>query len=106
MGCDLRSTPTPQIVADWELSAHQAEGVSCADCHGTGHHLPDGDHEVRTAWGFLAVRTDGLAPYPGESEQWWADRVTILQGLGVLDPDGQPIPITRSGMAGARCSRI
>ena len=49
-------------------------------------HMADGDHEVRTAWGFLAVRTNGLAPYPGESEQWWADRVTILQALGVLSP--------------------
>jgi hypothetical protein len=55
------------------------------DCH-----MTDGNHEVRTAWGFLAVRTNGLAPYPGESEQWWADRVTILQGLGVLDPEGNP----------------
>ena len=52
--------------------------------------MPEGDHEVRTAWGFLAVRTNGLAPYPGEDEQWWADRVTILQALGVLDPEGKP----------------
>ena len=52
--------------------------------------MADGDHEVRTAWGFLAVRTNGLAPYPGESGQWWADRVTILQALGVLDPEGNP----------------
>ncbi|MFQ6676513.1 MAG: multiheme c-type cytochrome, partial [Fidelibacterota bacterium] len=53
-------------------------------------HMPEGDHEVRTAWGFLAVRTDGLAPYPGEDEAWWQDRVTILQALGVLDPEGNP----------------
>jgi hypothetical protein len=52
--------------------------------------MPGGNHEVRTAWGFLAVRTDGLAPYPGEDEQWWADRVTILQALGVLDLEGNP----------------
>ena len=58
---------------------------TCQTCH-----MADGNHEVRTAWGFLAVRTNGLAPYPGESEQWWADRVTILQALGVLDPAGQP----------------
>lgn len=62
-----------------------AAAPTCQDCH-----MADGDHEVRTAWGFLAVRTNGLAPYPGESEQWWADRVTILQALGVLDPEGQP----------------
>ena len=54
--------------------------------------MSDGDHEVRTAWGFLAVRTNGLERYPGESDQWWADRVTILQALGVLDPEGKPTP--------------
>jgi hydroxylamine dehydrogenase len=62
-----------------------AAAPRCQDCH-----MTDGNHEVRTAWGFLAVRTNDLAPYPGESEQWWADRVTILQGLGVLDPEGNP----------------
>lgn len=62
-----------------------AAAPTCQDCH-----MPGGDHEVRTAWGFLAVRTNGLDPYPGEDEQWWADRVTILQALGVLDPDGAP----------------
>ncbi len=50
----------------------------------------DGNHEVRTAWGFLAVRTNGLERYPGESDQWWADRVTILMALGVLDSEGNP----------------
>lgn len=44
-----------------------AAAPTCQDCHMAG-----GNHEVRTAWGFLAVRTNGLAPYPGESEQWWA----------------------------------
>jgi hypothetical protein len=58
---------------------------TCQDCHMYG-----GNHEVRTAWGFLGVRTHGLVPYPGESEQWWVDRVTILQALGVLDPEGNP----------------
>ncbi len=58
---------------------------TCQDCH-----MPDGNHEVRTAWGFLAVRTNGLERYPGESDQWWADRVTILMALGVLDPEGNP----------------
>ena len=53
---------------------------TCQTCH-----MPDGDHEVRTAWGFLAVRL----PLP-EDEQWAADQVTILQALGVLDPEGQP----------------
>ncbi len=53
---------------------------TCQDCH-----MVDGDHEVRTAWGFLAVRL----PLP-EDEQWAADQVTILQALGVLDPEGNP----------------
>jgi hydroxylamine dehydrogenase len=38
-----------------------------------------------TAWGFLAVRL----PMP-EDKQWAADRATILQALGVLDPQGKP----------------
>jgi hypothetical protein len=58
---------------------------TCQTCH-----MPDGDHEVRTAWGFLAVRTNGLAPHPADDAEWWSNRVTILQGLGVLDPDGNP----------------
>jgi len=53
---------------------------TCQDCH-----MQEGNHEVRTAWGFLAVRL----PLP-EDEQWKADQVTILQALGVLDPDAQP----------------
>jgi hypothetical protein len=40
---------------------------------------------VRTPWGFLAVRL----PLP-EDEQWKADQITILQALGVLDPEGNP----------------
>ena len=47
--------------------------------------MVDCDHEVRTAWGFLAVRL----PLP-EDEQWAADQTTILQALGVLDPEGNP----------------
>jgi hydroxylamine dehydrogenase len=53
---------------------------ACQTCH-----MQAGNHEVRTAWGFLAVRL----PMP-EDKQWTADRATILQGLGVLDPDGKP----------------
>ena len=53
---------------------------TCQTCHMQG-----GNHDVRTAWGFLAVRL----PMP-EDKQWAADRATILQGLGVLDPDGKP----------------
>jgi hypothetical protein len=53
---------------------------SCQTCH-----MPEGNHEVRTPWGFLAVRL----PLP-EDEQWKADQTTILQALGVLDPKGNP----------------
>jgi len=57
-----------------------AAAPTCQNCH-----MQEGNHEVRTAWGFLAVRL----PMP-EDEQWAADRATILQALGVLDPDGKP----------------
>ena len=53
---------------------------TCQTCH-----MQEGNHEVRTAWGFLAVRL----PMP-EDTQWAADRTTILQALGVLDPEGNP----------------
>jgi hydroxylamine dehydrogenase len=77
-----------------------AAAPTCATCH-----MSEGNHEVRTAWGFLAVRTNGLAPYPGESEQWWADRVTILMALGVLSPDGQPTA-RLDLVAGAQVARL
>ena len=48
-------------------------------------HMQEGNHEVRTAWGFLAVRL----PIPDDPQRK-ADQVTILQALGVLDPDGKP----------------
>ena len=57
-----------------------ASAPTCQTCH-----MVDGDHEVRTPWGFLAVRL----PLP-EDEQWKADQATILQALGVLDPKGNP----------------
>ncbi len=53
---------------------------TCQTCH-----MQEGNHEVRAAWGFLAVRL----PMP-EDKEWAADRATVLQGLGVLDPDGKP----------------
>lgn len=53
---------------------------TCQTCH-----MQSGNHEVRTAWGFLGVRL----PLPTD-EQWAADQATILKGLGVLDPEGKP----------------
>jgi hypothetical protein len=47
--------------------------------------MQEGNHGVRAAWGFLAVRL----PMP-ENKEWTADRVTILQALGVLDLAGKP----------------
>jgi len=57
-----------------------AAAPTCQTCH-----MQEGNHGVRTAWGFLAVRL----PMP-EDQQWAADRATILQALGVLDPSGKP----------------
>jgi len=57
-----------------------AGAPTCQTCH-----MQEGNHGVRTAWGFLAVRL----PMP-EDKQWAADRATILQALGVLDPAGKP----------------
>jgi hydroxylamine dehydrogenase len=57
-----------------------ASAPTCQTCH-----MQDGNHAVRTAWGFLAVRL----PMP-EDKDWAANRATVLQALGVLDPDGKP----------------
>lgn len=54
---------------------------TCQICH-----LPDGTHENRTAWGFLAVRL----PMPEGDAQWTADRAVILTALNVLDSSGNP----------------
>ncbi|NWG26899.1 MAG: cytochrome C [Ignavibacteriaceae bacterium] len=60
-----------------------SEGTSAPTCQTC--HMQNGNHEVRTAWGFLAVKL----PLP-EDEQWKNDQITILQALGVLDPNGNP----------------
>jgi len=57
-----------------------AAAPSCYTCHMDG-----GNHAVRTAWGFLAVRL----PMPAD-DAWANDRATLLKALGVLDPDGKP----------------
>lgn len=57
-----------------------AAAPTCQNCH-----MQEGNHEVRTPWGFLAVRL----PLP-EDEQWKNDQITILQALGVLDMQGNP----------------
>ncbi len=65
-----------------KIQTETSAAPTCQTCH-----MQQGDHEVRTAWGFLAVRL----PMP-EEKQWAADRATILQALGVLDPAGKPTP--------------
>lgn len=62
------------------ILSENAAAPTCQTCH-----MQDGDHEVRTPWGFLAVRL----PLP-EDPQWKADQITILQALGVLDLEGNP----------------
>jgi hydroxylamine dehydrogenase len=57
-----------------------AAAPTCQTCH-----MQEGNHAVKTGWGFLAVRL----PMP-EDKSWAADRATILQALGVLAPDGKP----------------
>lgn len=52
---------------------------TCQTCH-----MPDGDHRVFSAWGFLAVRL------PEADQQWLNYRTSLLKGLGVLDKDGKP----------------
>ena len=66
-----------------------AAAPTCQTCH-----MQNGDHGVRTAWGFLAVRL----PLP-EDKQWAADRATILEALGVLDPDGKPTALVATVQA-------
>ncbi len=58
-----------------------AQAPTCQDCH-----LPNGNHENRTAWGFLGVRL----PLPQDKE-WAQAQITILKALGVLNPlTGKP----------------
>jgi hydroxylamine dehydrogenase len=67
----------------------EAAAPTCQTCH-----MQNGDHGVRTAWGFLAVRL----PLP-EDKEWAADRATILQALGVLDPEGKPTALVATVQA-------
>ena len=63
-----------------EIQNSEAAAPTCQT-----RHMQEGKHEVRTAWGLLAVRL----PMP-EDKEWTADRATILQALGVLGPNGKP----------------
>lgn len=63
----------------WEIEPTTGRAPTCQTCH-----MPDGSHNVVTAWGFLALRL------PEDDKDWLNDRVTILQALGVLDEKGNP----------------
>ncbi len=64
----------------------EAAAPTCQTCH-----MPNGNHEVRTAWGFLAVRL----PMP-KNKQWMQDRITILKALGALDMNGKPTALVKT----------
>ena len=73
-------------LADWfkdpdRASPSRPRAPVCATCH-----MPGGDHSVRTAWGFLALRL------PEKDPEWLEYRQKILVALGVLTPDGKPTP--------------
>jgi hypothetical protein len=80
---EMYSTSKHGVRALLKQNGALPEGVAAPTCQTC--HMQEGNHEVRTAWGFLAVRL----PMP-EDKQWAADRATILQALGVLDPEGKP----------------
>ena len=72
----------------WSTSKHGAiykvEGDTgrapkCQTCH-----MPNGNHGVMTAWGFLALRL------PERDVAWMANRTEILKALGILDLKGKP----------------
>jgi hypothetical protein len=62
------------------ILSENAAAPTCQTCH-----MPDGNHEVRTAWGFMALRL----PMP-DDKVWAEARKLIFQAHGVLNPDGNP----------------
>jgi hypothetical protein len=71
------------------LDREAGRGPTCQNCH-----MPEGDHRVRTPWGFLGVRL------PEGDEEWMGYRVSILKGLGVLDEAGTPTALLEIVKAG------
>jgi predicted CXXCH cytochrome family protein len=64
----------------WQIEGKDSKRApTCQTCH-----MSNGDHNVITSWGFLALRL------PEDDKDWLNDRVTILQALGVLDDKGNP----------------
>jgi hypothetical protein len=46
---DCHQKETPQIVNDWNLSAHKEQATTCVTCHGTGHTTADDVAKARLA---------------------------------------------------------
>jgi hypothetical protein len=64
----------------WQIEGKDSKRApTCQTCH-----MSNGDHNVITSWGFLALRL------PEDDKDWMNDRVAILQALGVLDEKGTP----------------
>lgn len=78
----------------WEIEPTTGRAPTCQTCH-----MPDGGHDVMTAWGFLALRL------PEDNKEWLADRVTILQAIGVLDDKGNPTE-RLDAVKGAKVARL
>lgn len=57
-----------------------ASAPTCQTCH-----MQEGNHEVRTAWGFFAIRL----PMP-KYKVWAEARKLVFQAYGLLGPDGNP----------------
>ena len=78
----------------WEIEPTTGRAPTCQNCH-----MPDGGHDVETAWGFLALRL------PEDDKEWLANRVTILQAIGVLDDKGNPTE-RLDAVKGAKVARL
>jgi len=78
----------------WEIEPTTGRAPTCQTCH-----MPDGKHDVMTSWGFLALRL------PEDDKEWMANRVTILQAIGVLDDKGNPTE-RLDAIKGAKVARL
>jgi hypothetical protein len=63
-----------------------AAAPTCASCH-----MPDGNHEVRTAGGFWGLRWP-LSESAAIDPAWSAAQATIMRSLGVIDEKHNPTP--------------
>ncbi|MEW6455887.1 MAG: multiheme c-type cytochrome [Acidobacteriota bacterium] len=63
----------------WSIEGDTGRAPKCQTCH-----MENGNHNVMTAWGFLALRL------PENDPEWLGYRVEILKALGVLDENGNP----------------